>query len=64
MDGKKSRFLCKQFMPFTNIGRNRPNDALKAVESGEQNFYLKMSDFPSSTSHHPLSSATMKFLYL
>lgn len=41
--GEKSGFPRKQFMSFTNIGRNRPNYALKAAES-EQNFYLKMSE--------------------
>lgn len=44
MDGGKSSFPYKQFMPVSNMGRNKLNDALKAVETGEQEFYSKMSE--------------------
>lgn len=69
MDGGKSSFPYKQLMSVANMGRNKINDALKAVETGEQKFYLKMSehscaDFPSSISHCLLTSATTKSLYL
>lgn len=69
MDGGESSFSYKQFMSVANMGRNKHNDALKAVETGEQKFHLKMSehscaDIPSSISHCLLTSATMKSLYL
>lgn len=69
MDGEKSSFPYKNFMSVANVGRNKLNDALKAVETGEQEFYSKMSehscaDLPSSISHCLLTSATMKSLYL
>lgn len=69
MDGGESSFPYKQFMPVSNMGRSKLNDALKAVETGEQEFYLKMSehsraDFPPSISHCFLTRATMKSLHL
>lgn len=68
MDGGESSFPYKQLMSVAHMGRNKLNDALKAVETGEQKFYLKMSehscaDFPSSISHCLLTSATMKLYY-
>lgn len=68
MDGGEKQFFL-QLMSVSNMGRNKLNDALKAVETGEQKFYLQMSehscaDFPSSISHCLLTSATMKSLYL
>lgn len=65
MDGGKSSFPHKQLMSAANMGRNKLNDALKALESGEQKFYLKVSehscaDFPSSISHCLLNTCNNK----
>lgn len=69
MDEGNNSFPYKEFMSVANMGWNKLNDALKAVETREQKFYLKMSehscaDFHSSISHCLLTSATMKYLYL
>lgn len=70
MDGGKSSFPYKQLMSVAHTGRNKLNDALKAAETSEQKFYLKMSehhcaDFPSSILHRLLTMKSyicMKFM--
>lgn len=44
MEEKKGSLPHKQFASFTNMGRNRPNDAMKGVENSKQNFYFKQSE--------------------